>query len=294
MSKARLLVTGASGQLGQRVAHHLLDTVGYAPEALTLITRTPERLSAFAERGVSVRRADFDDRGSLVEACAGVDRMLLISTADIGRRLEQHRQAIEVAAAAGVKHVVYTSMPGPSDSKVTFAPEHAGTEAALEASTLDGWTVLRNHWYFENLFMTLPTMKATGKWFTSAGEGLNADVARDDLALAAAQALAKQTGKKTFTLSGAESLGAPQVAGALSEVLGHTIEVVPVTDEELAAGMTAAGVPGPVAELFASFDANTRSGATGTVTSDLETLIGRPPVRFDAWLAAHAEALRKA
>ncbi len=132
--------------------------------------------------------------------------MLLISTDTIGRRVPQHQAAIDAAVKAGASHVIYTSMPSPETSLVLFAPDHAGTEAALAASALPGWTVLRNNWYFETLFLSMPSVLASGKWFTAAGDGRTANIARDDIARAAAAALAGgERGKVTYTLTGAKA-----------------------------------------------------------------------------------------
>lgn len=291
MADSKLLVTGASGQLGQRVVHHLLDTLGHDPAAVTLVSRNVDGLAAFAERGVTLRRGDFDDRGSLVDAFSGAERLLLVSTNAVGRRLEQHQTALSAADEVGVDHVVYTSMPDPYTSQVSFAPEHAGTEDLVRRRA-GQWTILRNHWYFENLFLTLPNLKQSRKWFTAAGAARNADVSRDDLALAAATALVRATGGRTHTLSGPEAFSVADVAARLSPVLGVDLEVVPVSDEALVAGMQSAGMPPAMAEMFASFDTNTRAGHMGTVTSELEALIGRPAQRFDDWLVEHAEDLR--
>ena len=150
----------------------------------------------------------FDDTATLVKAFKGATRLLLIST-DVmdrpGHRLEQHRNAIAAAEKAGVEHVLYTSMPKPETSAVLFAPDHVGTEKALAASGLKGWTVLRNNWYFENLLHSLPHAIKSGTWYTAAGEGKIAHIAREDLARAAAAALASDKGgKNTYTLTGAQ------------------------------------------------------------------------------------------
>ena len=153
-----LLVTGASGQLGRRVLAHLLDTCAVPPARLIAVTRDPAKLADFAARGVEVRRGDFDDPGSLGEAFKGAGRLLLISTDALdtpGRRLAQHQAAIAAAKTAGVRHIVYTSMPNPDGSPIPFAPDHLGTEQALALSGR-GWTILRNAWYFENLAFSLP------------------------------------------------------------------------------------------------------------------------------------------
>lgn len=295
----KLLVTGASGQFGQRVLHHLLHTLDVAPSRIVAASRQPAALAALAAQGVTVVAADFDVPASLASAFAGVDRLLLISTDALDRpglRLQQHTAAVAAAEAAVVRHVVYTSMPHPQQSAVLFAPDHAGTEAALAGSRLPGWTVLRNHWYFENLFMSLPgVLAAGGQWFTAAGEGRLANIARDDLALAAATVLAGNSdGKATYTLSGGESLTTAEQAAQIGAAIGRPLAVVQVPLEGLVQGMVGAGLPEPLARVFASFDANTAAGQVGTVTDDFRRLTGRAPQPFAAWLSAHAAALRGA
>ncbi|MEO5728244.1 MAG: NAD(P)H-binding protein, partial [Byssovorax sp.] len=142
-----LLVTGASGQLGRRVVELLLEA-----KAGTVVaaTRDPAKLADLAARGVLVRKADFDDEGSLAEAFAGVDRLLLISTDSLvrpGHRLAQHQAAVRAAVSAGVGHIVYTSFTNPGvESPITVAPDHRLTEEAIAATKL-GFTILRNNLY---------------------------------------------------------------------------------------------------------------------------------------------------
>src|ERR671930_2299563 len=102
-----VIVTGAGGHLGRRVAEQLLERL--TPEDLVLVTRRPEALRDFCARGADVRYGDFDDPASLRDAFAGGRRMLLISTDASGRRVRQQRAAIDAARAAGIDHVVFTS-----------------------------------------------------------------------------------------------------------------------------------------------------------------------------------------
>jgi len=290
-----LLVTGASGHLGQRVIHHLLETLKVAPQRIIATTRKPETLKDLAAKGVTVRAADFEDAASLRSAFAGADRLLLISTDALdrpGRRLEQHQAAIATAEQAGVAHVVYTSMPLPENSPLLIAPDHAGTEQALTNSVLQGWTVLRNHWYFENLFMSLPSALASGQWHSAAEQGRVAYIARDDLARAAATALASDaTGKTTYTLSGAEAFTTEQIAQLVSQATNKPLQVVHVPLAGLIQGMVGVGLPEPLAAVFASFDTNTAAGRVADVTGDFQELTGVAPQRFATWLSANAAAL---
>ncbi len=289
MASPTLLVTGASGHLGQRVLHHLLDTLGVPASRIIATTRRPGQLTDWAARGVSVRPLDFADAAAIPAALAGATRLLLISTDAIGQRLAQHEAVIAAARTAGIEHVVYTSMPDPFDSLVTFAPEHAGTERALAASGLPGWTVLRNHWYFENLLMSLPSVLTSGKWFTATGNGRFAHIARNDLGRAAAAALANplQT-TATYEVTGARAWSIAEIAALVSQVTGRAIDVVPVSADALTQGLVAHGIPEPFAQALASIDASTAAGQVSTVTDHYRVLTGVDPQPFEQWLAEPA------
>jgi len=285
-------ITGASGRFGQRVLHHLLHTLGVPASRIVAASRDPQKLADWAARGVALRKLDFDDAATMPAAFDDVERVLLISTDALdrpGRRLQQHRNAVDALARAGVQHVVYTSMPAPVGSPVLIAPDHAGTEQALAASALPGWTVLRNHWYFENLPRFMAGALASGRWYAAdSGQG-SADIARDDLALAAATVLAgRETGRATYTLSGGEALSKAQIAARVGTAIGRPIEVVQVPLEALVQGMVGAGLPEPVARVFASFDTNTAAGRVAAVSGDFRRITGRDPQPFDDWLAANA------
>ncbi|THD49028.1 MAG: KR domain-containing protein [Bradyrhizobium sp.] len=284
------LVTGASGQLGRRVVEHLLAT-----RAGTIIaaSRDPAKLAALAAKGAQTRRIDFDDAASLDAALKGVDRLLIISTDDVltpGRRLRQQTAAVEAAARAKVGHVVYTSMPHPEPgSLIPFAPDHYGTEQALAKSALPH-TILRVSWYVENLLRALPSVFASGKWYSAAGEGKLANIARDDVARAAASALVKAPGG-VFNLTGPDLLTTRQIAALVAEVFDKKIEFISVNDEQLLAGLLAAGLPKPIAELTVAFDANTRAGKVDLVTDAVEKLTGQKPIRLRDAIAALKPAL---
>lgn len=290
----KIIVTGAAGHLGQRIVHHLVETYKVAPARIVAASRSPQKLSTLAEKGIETRKADFDDATSLKEAFAGGGRILVISTDAVGepgKRLAQHKAAIDAAKAAGAGQILYTSMPEPEPgSPILFAPDHFGSEEAVKASGI-AHVIFRNSWYFENLFASLPQAIAGGQWFTSAGEGRTAYVARDDIAQAVASVLAAPIGDSvTYTLTGDEALTNGEIAALVSQIAGKEIAVVRVSDAELAAGLEKAGFPAPVAALLASFDANTRSGRIARVTDDLRRLTGRAPARLGDFLRANKAA----
>jgi len=295
MSTPDLLVTGAGGKLGQRVLHHLIETYNVPAGRIVAATRKPDSLAAWAAKGVVVRRADFDEPASLASAFAGISRLQLISTDELarpGHRLVQHRAAIAAAEAAGIRHVTYTSLPKAESSAVLFAPDHAGTEAALAASALPEWAVLRNNWYFENLLFALPSALGSGSWYSAAGEGRIAHIARDDLARAAAASLSGATkGKTTLTLGGATAHSTAEIAALVAKATDRPLAVVPVPVEGLVQGMVSHGVPEPLARVFASFDTNIAQGGLADITDDYRDLTGAEPQKFEDWLAANRTIL---
>lgn len=291
MTEPTLFVSGASGQLG-RLVIEALKSRGYAGKIIAG-TRDPAKLAGLT--GVEVREADFTEKAGLVRALAGVDRFLLISTDQIGTRLAGHLAAVEAAKQAGVKEIIYTSMPAPEQpSAISFAPEHLGTEEAVKASGIP-YTILRMNWYAENLLGSLPGQLASGHWYTSTGSGKVSNVTRADTARAAAGALLQPAANQTYTVTGPEALSSAEIAAIASEVSGRPLQVIDVSDEQLAAGAKAAGVPDFVVDHFiVAFDRNTREGKVGLVTNAVEELWGEKPATVREFLAANKAALTQA
>lgn len=290
----RLLVTGAAGQLGRAVLRHLTQTFKVAPGDIVAASRDPQKLAGLAAEGIETRAADFDDEAGLVKAFTGIDRVLIISTDELavpGKRLNQHRNAVAAAAKAGVKHIVYTSMPNPDKSLVTFAPDHLGTEEAIKASGV-AYTILRNSWYSDNYLMSMPHNLQVGRWYTAMGAGKVGNISRDDCARAAAAALANPpAGNQTLTLTGPESLPAEDIAARVSKAAGKPLEVVHVTDEQLSHGLAGAGLPPFVVEMLVSADANIRAGNFDLLTDAFEKLTGAAPQPLAAYLETQKTAL---
>jgi NAD(P)H dehydrogenase (quinone) len=269
-------ITGASGHLGRKTAELVLDRLD--PGDIVLLTRTPEALADLADRGAAVRRADFDEPQTVLDALPGVERMLLISGVELGHRVQQHRAAIDAAQQAGVRHVLYTSIPNPVQvNPAGVVPDHAATEAALKASGL-AWTFLRNNLYAEFQVPTAEQAIAAGRLVTNAASGRAAYVSRDDCAAAAAAVLSSAGHENTsYDITGPESVSAEDLAAVAGEIAGRKIEVVHVDDDAWVAGLTGAGVPEDAARLYASFGASTRDGFLETVSSAVENLTGEAP-----------------
>jgi NAD(P)H dehydrogenase (quinone) len=274
-----LVITGASGHLGRRIAEILLADHGVAPADLVLLTRTPDRLSDLTGRGAQVRSADFNDPGQLAAAFAGAEKALIISTDRAGARVEGHKAAIDAAVAAGARWVVYTSGINPSDSNpIGVMWEHRQTEDHLRA-VAPGWTVLRHGIYAEVLAGGADAALASGTHVTNEGEGRVAYVAREDCAAAAAAVLATDGHEgRIYDVTGAESLSAADVAALYAELGGRPVNVVHVDDAAYAAGLVQhAGMPEPVAKLVTTFGKGARRGYGAPISDAVLELTGRPP-----------------
>jgi NAD(P)H dehydrogenase (quinone) len=290
-----ILVTGASGHLGRRVIHHLLESNQVPASRIIAATRNPAGLTELAARGVAIRQADFNNPPSLEKAFVGAEKILIISTGEFdlvgGKRLKQQEAAVAAAKKAGAAHVLYTSMLKPEPgSPIVFASDHYGTEQALKASGMS-YTIFRNNSYHENLLRSLPPIIASGRWYTSAGEGRTAYAARDDMAAAIAGRLASGlTDNATFMLTGPQAYSNAEVAALVTEVTGKPIEMTPLSDEALTELLKTAGVPEPFARLQASVDANARAGNTDLVNDTIETLSSRKPMPLKRFLEANKSA----
>jgi NAD(P)H dehydrogenase (quinone) len=282
-----IVVTGASGHLGRLVAEELLDRM--PSSEIVLVTRHPEAIEDLAERGATVRHGDFDQPESLIPAFTGGDRMLLIATLGVGRRVAQHRAAIRAAADVGIQRLVYTSFlnPVPDHPVGPIASEHGETEAILKDSGIE-WTVLRNATYAEQQVPPGALAVAGGKLYTNAGEGRLASVSRRDCARAAASVLTSDGhGGKTYDVTGPEAVSQAELVDLLSEVSGRQVELVPVGDRMLSWGLTRHGAPKPVARAIVAFGKAVREGYYDVVDPSVTTLTGSPPSSLREVLVAH-------
>jgi NAD(P)H dehydrogenase (quinone) len=271
-------------------AELVLDHVPASEVILT--TRRPEALSDLAERGATVRPADFDRSETLAEAFAGGEKLLLISTDDLGRRTAQHRAAIEAARDAGVRHVVYTSYLNPvEENPAVITPSHRETEKALHESGL-AWTALRNAFYAEYQVPAGAQAISTGRLVHNSGDGRIAYVSREDCAATAAAVLTTDGHEnKAYDITGPEALSQDDVATLLSKVSGRPVEAIAVDDEAFIQGLTASGIPEPVAREFASYGRAIREGFLGEASDAVEALTGRPPRSLREVFEAHRDEL---
>jgi NAD(P)H dehydrogenase (quinone) len=269
-----IVVTGATGPFGRHVIETLLER-GIDPARIVAAGRSVEKLDNLADRGVVIRRIDFDDPATLQPAFEGAEALLLVSGSEVGRRVPQHTNAIDAAVAAGVGGIVYTSAPHADTSDLVLAPEHKATEEAIRASGLP-FTILRNGWYTENYVSTLEQARTSGMIIGSAGDGRVASASRADYAEAAAVALLDdEHAGRTYELTGDVAWTFYDLAAAIGSIIDREVEYTPLSPEEHKAALTASGLDEGTAEFVVALDGNIRDGLLGEVNGELSALIGR-------------------
>lgn len=270
-----IAVTGATGHLGALVIDSLLTTQD--PASIVAIVRDAARATGLADKGVQVRKATYDDPAALESALQGVDRLLLISGSEPGKRVPQHTNVVNAAKAAGVGRIAYTSAPHADVSTLVLAPDHKATEEVLRASGVP-FTILRNNWYTENYVQAVEQAKATGVIVAATGNGKVASASRADYAAAAAAVLIGDGHEnRIYELSGDVAWTFSDLAAAVSTIIGQPVTYQAVSPEDLVTILTdQAGLPQGTANFVSALDANIANGDLADATSDLRTLIGRP------------------
>ncbi|MBC15278.1 MAG: NAD(P)-dependent oxidoreductase [Rhodothermaceae bacterium] len=277
-------VTGSTGHLGRLVIADLLARV--PSDAIVALARTP---SKGADLGVTVRTFDYDRPETLPPALEGVDRLLLISASEVGKRVPQHQAVIDAAKAAGVSLIVYTSVLHAPDSLLGLADEHRQTEAALAESGVP-FALLRNGWYTENYTGSIGAAVEHGVVLGSAGDARVTPATRADYAAAAAVVLtADDPAGQTLELAGDEAFTMAEYAAEVARQSGREVAYQDLPEEDYRAALERIGLPGPVAGMIAQSDAAAGQGALYDDGRALSRLIGRPTTPLaDAVAAALA------
>ncbi|GKW08825.1 SDR family oxidoreductase [Pectobacterium carotovorum] len=279
-----IAITGASGQLGRLVIKQLLEKVP-ASDIVALV-RDVNKVADLSAKGVQVKAADYNQPEALASALQGVDKVLLISSSEVGQRAVQHRNVIDAAVKAGVKLVAYTSLLHADKSPLALAAEHQQTEALLKASGLPH-VLLRNGWYTENYAASIPAALEHGVFIGSAGEGKITSATREDFA-AAAVAVLTQEGQagKVYELAGDEPYTLAELAAEVSKQSGKNIGYQNLSEAEFAAALVSAGLPDVFAQIIADSDTGASKGGLFDDGKQLSRLIGRPTTPLSAVVKA--------
>ncbi len=279
-----IVVTGATGQLGRLVITALLQSVPAGK--IVAAVRNPEQAADLAALGVQVRHADYTQPASLDTAFQGAEKVLLISSNQLGQRLAQHVAVIDAAKRAGVALLAYTSVLRADTSELGLAEEHEQTEQAIRASGLAA-VILRNGWYTENYTAAIPGGVAQGALYGSAGDGRIASAARSDYAAAAAAVLSGSGhAGKVYELAGDQAYTLSELAAEVTRQSGKSVVYQNLPQADYQAALVQIGLPAEIADLLSDSDAAAAKGALFDDGRQLSALIGRPTMSLVASVRA--------
>lgn len=268
-----IAITGATGQLGHFVIESLLKTV--PASQIVAIVRNPAKADALASLGVVVRQADYTDEAAFTAALAGVEKLLLISSSEVGQRAAQHRNVINAARAAGVKFIAYTSLLHADTSPLGLHTEHVETENMLADSGIP-YALLRNGWYSENYLASAPAALAHGVFIGAAGEGKIASATRADYAAAAARVVSEEGhAGNVYELAGDSAYTLSELAAELAKQSGKNVVYQNLSEADFAAALKGFGLPDGLADMLADSDTGASKGGLFDDSRTLSTLIGR-------------------
>lgn len=269
-----IAITGATGLLGQHVIENLLQTL--PASQIVAIARNPAKGASLSRKGISVRQADYNDEASLIRALQGVEKLLLISSSEIGQRVTQHRNVINAAKSANVKLIAYTSLLHADTSPLGLHTEHVETEKMLADSGIL-YTLLRNGWYTENYLASVPAALEHGVFIGAAGDGKIASAARADYAAAAARVISEDGhAGKVYELAGDEVWTLSRLAKELTEQSGKNVVYQNLSQADFVAALKNAGLPDELSEMLADSDVGASVGGLFDDSHTLSKLIGQP------------------
>lgn len=269
-----IAITGATGQLGQHVIANLLNTTDASQ--LVAVVRNPAKAQALSQQGVQVRQADYGDEAALTKALQGVDKLLMISSSEVGQRAPQHRNIINAAKAAGVKFIAYTSLLHADTTPLGLADEHVKTEKMLADSGIPH-ALLRNGWYTENYLASAPAALEHGVFIGAAGEGKIASATRADYAAAAARVMTEDGhAGKVYELAGDNGWTLSELAAELAKQSGKKVVYQNLSQADFAAALKGVGLPAELVDMLADSDVGASKGGLFDDSRTLSKLIGRP------------------
>jgi NAD(P)H dehydrogenase (quinone) len=281
----KILVTGAAGHVGRKTLEYLLKR--HPASDLAGLVRDPAKASDLAAKGVEIRKADYFDYASLLQAYRGIDKVMLVAAHAFTDRNTQHYNAITAAREAGVKHIVFTSIirkegsnrviPGVTESDI-FAEE------TLKASGVPH-TFARQGPFVETLQFYISDKAFDVGVRVPAGSGRTSTVSRDDLGAAHAAILSEPGHEgKAYALTAGPTATFEGIAGILSEIRGKKVPFVAISDQQYIADHTSTGIPEPLAQWVLNWVHAMNDGEYDGVNGDLERLIGRKPTTTAEYL----------
>ena len=282
-----ILVTGATGQLGSDVIDFLIEQT--EPSRVAALYRNEEKTQALRDKGVDLRKGDYDDYDSLLKAFEGVDKLYFVSGSDIAHRVPQHENVVKAAKEAGVSHVVYTSFQRQNETEsspiAAVAEAHLKTEKWLKDSGIP-YTILKHTVYMDVLPMFLgEDVIDRGVVYQPAGEGKAAFLLRHDMARVGAAVLTNAGHEnKEYEIAADQAYSYGDIAAILSDIAGKKVQYVSPSKDEFTNTLSEQGVPQEAIGLSAGFAEAIKQGEMARTSSAVEAITGRQPTTLPGYL----------
>jgi len=283
----KTLITGSTGNLGSATIKFLLNKV--SPSEIAALARNEEKAKPLINRGVDVRIGNYDDYDSLVKAFQGIDKLLLISSSEMGNRAAQHINAINAAKEAGVKHIVYTSFirqkDDPNSALWFIAKDHVETEEHLVNCGIP-YTLFKNGFYMDMITDFIgENVLETQTVFLPAGDGKVNFALRKEIAEALANVLTSEGHEnKSYNIGGETTTSFGEIAAFLSEISGKKINYVSPDAETYKQELAKHHVPEMYINMFTAFAIAFSENAMDVASKDLTGLLGRTPADVKTFL----------
>lgn len=283
----KILITGATGNLGKSVITQLLKTI--KSENLAVMVRKENDFEALKLQGLDARLGDYSDYKSLVQAFQGIDKLFFISGSEFEGRSKQHENVVKAAKETGVKHVVYTSFQRKNETKTSpisfVVADHIETEIQLKETGMK-YTILKHNLYMDMLPLFVgEKVLETGLIYQPAGEGKAAFTLREDMAEVAAHILTSEGHEnKAYDITADKAYSYKDIANIISKITGKTIGYSSPSVEEFNQTLTEAGVPAEYIDLFVGFSLAMSEGELDNTNSVIEELIGRKATSAEEYL----------
>lgn len=280
-----ILVTGATGQLGSAIVNNLLLQV--SPSEIAVLVRDEEKAKELKSKGVQIRIGDYKNPNSLVNAFKDVEKLILISSNDFNDRIGQHKNAIDAAKKAGVKHIIYTSM-SMNDIETSplkpFLADHYETEDYIKNNGFT-YTMMQHSLYLDVLPMFIGEQVLETGVFFPAGEGRVAYASRTDLAEAIAKvALSDAFDNQSLPMTNVKNYSYADVAKTLTELSGKEVAYVSPTPEVFELTLKGFNLPEPIIQMSLGFAAGMKNNDFDKVYPNLEEILGRKPLTLKEYL----------
>jgi len=269
----KIAITGATGQLGKLIIEALLKEID-ASNIIALV-RDENKAKDLENKGIELRPFDYDLPETLVPALQGVDKLLLISANEVGRRTPQHKAVVDAAIEAHVPYIAYTSLLRANTNLLALAKEHRETESLIQQSGLQ-YTFLRNNWYNENYISNIQQVVEHGVLYGSALDSKISSASRQDYAEAAAKILTSEGHEgKIYELAGSNSFTLNDLAAYVTQASAKSVVYQNISPEDYLAALVGLGLPDGLAQVIVDADVQALNGTLYSDSKDLENILGR-------------------